>query len=245
MVADRLTVAPVRSSRTAYDGAVFRVDVDEVDLGDAGVVTRDVVRHTGAVAVVALDDDGRVALVDQYRHAVGARCYEVPAGLLDVSGEDPAVAARRELAEEADLVAGRLDVLVDFFTTPGMTDESIRVYLARDLSPVPEGERHVREAEEASMSLTWIPLDAAVDAVLAGDLHNPSTCLGVLAAARSRDGGWASLRPADSPWPTRTGAPRPADGADPADPAGPDGTGSDAADDADGSSASSTAGESR
>lgn len=205
-VADRLEGRRVVSSRTAFEGKVFRVLVEDVELEPGTVVTRDVVRHTGAVAVVALDDEGRVALVDQYRHAVGAVAYEVPAGLLDIAGEDPAVAAARELAEEADLRAEQWHTLVDFWTTPGMTDESIRIYLARGLGEVPEGERHEREAEEASMSLTWLPLDDAVAAVLRGDLHNPSTCLGVLAAARVRDAGWSGLRPADAPWPTRTGA---------------------------------------
>lgn len=206
MIEDRLERRQIVSSRDAFEGKVFRVVVDEVELEPGSVVRRDVIKHTGAVAVLALDAEGRVALVDQYRHAIGAVAYEVPAGLLDIPGEDAAAAAARELAEEADLRAARWDTLVDFWTTPGMTDESIRVFLARELSDVPEGERHERQDEEASMSLTWMPLDEAVDAVLAGRLHNPSTCLGVLAAARARDAGWSGLRPADAPWPTRTGS---------------------------------------
>lgn len=121
-------------------------------------------------------------------------------------GEDGRLAAARELAEESDLQAARWDVLVDYFTTPGGSNEALRVFLARDLSPVPDDERFEREAEELDMELRWVPLDEALRGVLAGELHNPSAVVGILAAAASRAGGWASLRPADAPWPERRGA---------------------------------------
>ena len=118
---------------------------------------------------------------------------------MDVSGEDLATAAGRELTEEADLVAGRLDLLVDVHTSPGFTNELVRVFLARDLSEVPEHERHDRHEEEADIEVAWFDLDEAVDMVLAGQITNGPAVAGLLAAARARDNGWASLRPADTP----------------------------------------------
>ena len=187
---------PVLDSRVVHRGLIWEVVRETVELGDAGTVTREFVRHPGAVAVLALDDDDAVLLLRQYRHPAGAELWEPPAGLLDVPGEDPAEAARRELAEEADLVAARWWVLADYLSTPGGSDEALRVYLARDLSPVPEADRHRREAEEADMEATWLPLDDAVTAVLGGHLRNPSTVVGVLAAAAARARGWVDLRPA-------------------------------------------------
>ncbi|MFI2751811.1 NUDIX domain-containing protein [Cellulomonas sp. P22] len=180
-----------------HQGRVWDVVGDVVDLG-ASQVLREYVAHTGAVAVIAMDPDERVLLLSQYRHPVRTELWEPPAGLLDVAGEPLVDAAARELAEEADLRAGTWDVLVDFFTTPGGSDESIVVFLARDLSPVPESERFVREDEEAEMVPVWVPLDEAVEAALAGRLHSPTTVVGVLAAAAARDRGWSTLRPADS-----------------------------------------------
>jgi len=188
-----------------HDGKVFDLVAEEVRLaaGDAEPVLREFLDHPGAVAVVALREGPggeEVALVDQYRHPVRAVLWEVPAGLLDVAGEDYLTAAQRELAEETDLRAGRWDVLVDYFTTPGGSTESLRIYLARDVSEVPPGERHARADEERDMTVRWVPLDEAVAAVHAGRLHNPSAVVGILAAASARAAGWATLRPADAPW---------------------------------------------
>ncbi|WP_425954146.1 NUDIX domain-containing protein [Xylanimonas sp. McL0601] len=201
-------VAPRPSSRRdgTFTGRIFDVVREDVDLGDAGTVLREYVDHPGAVAIVALDADGNVALVDQYRHPVRSVLWEIPAGLLDVEGEDAQRAAARELAEEADLRAERWDVLADFLTSPGGSNEALRVFLARELTPVPEAERHVRTDEEAAMQVRWAPLDDVVAAVLDGSLHNPSTVVGALAAFAARAGGWSALRPADAPWPYRRGA---------------------------------------
>ncbi|WP_376739806.1 NUDIX domain-containing protein [Cellulosimicrobium composti] len=204
-VVDVLAPRPVVETAVVHAGRVFDLRSDVVDLGDGGTVTREYLDHPGAVAIVALDDDERVLLLRQYRHPVRRELWEVPAGLLDVVGEDGQVAAARELAEEADLRAARWDVLVDYFTTPGGSNEALRVFLARDLSPVPEADRFEREAEELDMELRWVPLDEAVGKVLRGELHNPSAVVGILAAAASRADGWASLRPADAPWPERRG----------------------------------------
>ena len=204
MIADEPAALQVRSSSTVHHGMVWDVRRDEVDLGDGQTVTREVVDHTGAVGVVVLDARDRVLLLRQYRHPVRSYLWEPPAGLLDVPGEDPQVAAARELAEEADLVADEWHVLVDFYNSPGGSTEAFRCYLARGVREVPAGERHQREHEERNMARAWVDLSEARDLVLAGKLHNPTTVCGVLAAAAARDAGWATLRPADAPWPERS-----------------------------------------
>ena len=204
VVADERADLVVRSSTTVHRGMVWDVRRDEVELGDGQTVTREEVSHTGAVGVIALDDRDRVLLLRQYRHPVRSYLWEPPAGLLDVPGEDPLAAVRRELAEEADLTADTWHVLVDYFNSPGGSTESFRCYLARGLHEVPEADRHEREHEERAMVPVWVDLDAARDLVLAGSLHNPTAVCGVLAAAAARDRGWASLRPADAPWPERS-----------------------------------------
>ena len=194
---------PVVASRLLHEGRIWDLRSDDVDLGEAGVVTREWIDHPGAVATIAVDHDGRVLLLRQFRHPVGRELWEPPAGLLDVAGEEALLAAQRELAEEADLRAATWHVLADYFTTPGGNNEALRVYLARDLSPVPEDERHVREDEEMSMVPAWVSLEEAVDGVLQGRLHNPSTVVGVLALAAARALGYEHLRPGDAPWPER------------------------------------------
>lgn len=180
--------------RVLHAGRVFDVVSDTVRLDDGDVV-REYLGHTGAVAVVALDEEDRVLLLSQYRHPVRHVLWEPPAGLLDVAHEDPVAAAARELAEEADLVAGRWWRLVELFSSPGCSDERITVFLARDLTPVPDAQRHVRGEEEAHMVPVWVPLDDAVAAVLDGRLHSPTAVCGVLAAAAARAAGWGSLTP--------------------------------------------------
>lgn len=190
-----------------FAGRFIKVVSDDVTMPGGGTEVRDYVLHIGAVGAVALDfsEDpaGRVMLVRQYRHPVRRELWELPAGLLDVAGEPALQTAQRELWEEADLRAARWDVLVDLLTTPGGSDEAIRLFLARDVSEVPEGERHARAGEEKIMTTQWVPLDTAVEWVLAGEIENAACAAGVLAAAHARDRGWAVLRPADAPWPSR------------------------------------------
>jgi ADP-ribose pyrophosphatase len=177
--------------------------VDEVRMPGGGTASREIVEHPGSVGIVALDGSGRVVLIRQYRHAVGARLVELPAGLLDVPGEPAAETARRELAEETGLRAGRWHVLVDLHTSPGLSQEAARVYLARDLSPVPDGERHVGVEEETDLGVHRVPLDEAVASVFTGHIENSLAVAGLLAAAYARDRDWSTLRPADAPWPAR------------------------------------------
>lgn len=188
-----------------HEGKVFDLVADEVRLDPDGgdPVVREYLDHPGAVAIVALRGEPgaeEVLLIQQYRHPVRALLWEIPAGLLDVDGEDYVVAAARELHEEADLRAERWDVLVDYFTSPGGSDESLRVYLARDLTEVHEDDRHAREDEERDMPTRWVSLHDAVAAVHSGRVHNPSAVVGILATASARAQGWAALRPADAPW---------------------------------------------
>ncbi|MBW1640205.1 NUDIX hydrolase [Microbacterium resistens] len=171
----------VVSSEEVYRGAVWSIREDRVRYGD-GEIVRQYTDHTGAVAVVALDDEGRVLLIQQYRHPIRHRDWELPAGLLDVEGEDPLAAARRELAEEADLVASGWEPLVSTFVTPGGSDEVIHLFLATELSAAPHP--HPREDEEADIRLAWVPLAEAADAVLEGRFRNAILAVGVLAAER-------------------------------------------------------------
>jgi len=190
----------VVSSERAFTGRVVSVRSDDVSMPDGATSRRDVVEHPGAVGVVALRGEGEqaeVLLVNQYRHPVGRRLDELPAGLLDVQHESALLAAQRELAEEAGLEAGTWQVLVDLLTSPGMTDEAIRVYLARDVRPCV---RPVQEHEEVELTSSWVRLSDAVRAVLAGQIENAVCVVGLLAAAEASRSGFARLRPPSAPW---------------------------------------------
>ncbi len=190
----------VLSSDVVYQGRVISVRRDVVSMPGDTSSQRDVVLHPGAVGVVALDENNRVLLVTQYRHPVRRRLDELPAGLLDVDGEPPLEAAQRELAEEAGLAANTWHVLVDTLTSPGMTDEAIRIFLARDVHEV---DRDVQEHEEADLTAAWVDLDEAVRRVLAGDIENAMCVVGVLAADRAVRHDFAGLRAGDAAWPAR------------------------------------------
>jgi 8-oxo-dGTP pyrophosphatase MutT (NUDIX family) len=192
----------VVSSRSLYEGKVLGLRADEVRMPGGATAVREVVQTLGAVAVVALDDAGQVALISQYRHPVRRVLWELPAGLLDVAGEPAVLAAARELFEEAHLAAERWDLLLDINPSPGFTNEAVRIFLARGIS-TPDGERYAATEEEAELQLAWVPLDDAVGRVFAGDITNSLAVAGILAAAHARVTNWAPLRPASSPWPDR------------------------------------------
>jgi 8-oxo-dGDP phosphatase len=189
---------PVVAERILGAGNFTTLLQDDIAGPDGQTLSREYVRHPGAVGIIALDEQDRVAVVRQYRHPVRHRLIEPPAGLLDVDGEVPLLAAQRELAEEVGLAARSWLRLVDVFTTPGIIGERLLIFLARELSPTDAPDGFVRVGEEAEMELSWAPLDELVTAVLAGHLHNPTLVSGVLAtyAARSRND-FATLRPAD------------------------------------------------
>ena len=195
----------VVSSTTHFTGRVISVRTDRLRMPDGAESDRDVVIHPGAVAVLALDDDERVVMVRQFRQPVGHLLDELPAGLLDVEGELALVGAQRELHEEASLLARDWHVLLDLLTSPGMSNEAIRVFLARGLTDVAEDDRFEREHEEATMTVHRVPLAEAVAAALAGEITNAVAVAGILAAAAARSADWAPLRAADIAWPARPG----------------------------------------
>ncbi|MFI5061944.1 MAG: NUDIX domain-containing protein [Actinomycetales bacterium] len=197
-LADEPFSPEVTATETPFEGRVWDIRRDTFRYNGDDIV-REYVDHTGAVAVLALDDQDRVLLIRQYRHPVRHRGWEIPAGLLDVQGEDPLVAAKRELAEEADLLAEEWNVLGEFYTSPGGSDEAIRIYLARGVSATHEA--YSRSEEEADIEVRWVPLDEVVDAVLARRVQNPSLIVGVLSARIARENGWTQLGAADEPWP--------------------------------------------
>jgi 8-oxo-dGTP pyrophosphatase MutT (NUDIX family) len=167
-------------SEVVYDGRVWDVRSDTVRYGD-GEIQRDYIAHTGAVAVLALDDEERVLLIQQYRHPIRSRDWEIPAGLLDVDGEPPLLTAQRELAEEVDLVAAEWEPLLTFHPSPGGNDEALHVFLARGFSAADEA--HPRAEEEADIRVEWVPLTGVIDGVLAGRLRNGILAVGAFAAA--------------------------------------------------------------
>ena len=178
-LADLPEEAELVAGSRVYEGRVWNLQRDTFTLG-GHPVTREYVAHPGAVAVLARDDAGRVLLINQYRHPIRARDWELPAGLLDIPGEPPLVAAQRELAEEADVVAENWAELLSFTTSPGGSDEVIHVFEATGLSPAPEA--FARTEEEAELLVRWVPLDEVVAAALAGRLHNSILLVAVLAA---------------------------------------------------------------
>jgi 8-oxo-dGTP pyrophosphatase MutT (NUDIX family) len=199
---DEVSAVTVVSSEVVYEGIVWDIRRDVFEYGDAvpvDTITREFVDHTGAVAILALDEQDRVLLIRQYRHAIGTREWEIPAGLLDIDGEPPITAARRELAEEADVEAREWNLLSDFYSTPGGSNEAIRIYLARGLSDAHTA--FERTAEESDIEKRWVLLDEVVAAVLGRTVGNSILSIAVLTAHVSRAGGWASLGADDAPWP--------------------------------------------
>jgi ADP-ribose pyrophosphatase len=180
-IADTVHSWPVSRSTEGFANAYLTVDVDTIVGPDGDEHARVVVQPHGAVGVVALDADDRVLLVEQYRHSVRHRMLEIPAGTLDVAGENPLEAAVRELAEEADLAADEWTPQLELCATPGYSSERWTVFRASGLRPVPPADRTDRHAEEADMSQWWLPFDDAVTAVLDGRIGDGMTVAALLA----------------------------------------------------------------
>jgi 8-oxo-dGTP pyrophosphatase MutT (NUDIX family) len=193
----------IRATKTPFVGNKTSVRTDEVVMPDGSVAGRDYQVHPGSVAVLALDDEDRVLLIRQYRHPVRQKLWEIPAGLLDVPGENPLHAAQRELYEEAHVKAEDWRVLTDVYTSPGGCDEAIRIFLARGLSEA-EGERFEVEHEEIDLEYARVPVAELVRGVLAGELHNNCLVVGVLSLVAARASGELDgLRSAEAEWPAR------------------------------------------
>ncbi len=178
-LADEPASFEVTDSTVVYEGAVWDVRRDTIAYGDSSMV-REYIDHTGAVAVYAEDDEGRVLVIQQYRHPVRVRDWELPAGLLDMEGEDHLTAAKRELGEEADLEADEWEPLVRYNTSSGGSDEFLQVYRARGVRATSSA--FEREAEEADIVKRWVPRSDLVAAILDGRLHNSGLIVAVLAA---------------------------------------------------------------
>jgi len=183
LLADESATPTVTSSETVFEGAVWNVVRDTVDYNGSPMV-REYVAHTGAVAVLAVDDDDRVLVIKQYRHPIRSRDWELPAGLLDAEGESKLDAAKRELMEEVDLEATTWDELVSFHTSPGGNDELVTVYRATGVSATASA--FDRSDEEADIEKRWVSLDEIVEGVLAGRLHNSILSIAALAAVAAR-----------------------------------------------------------
>ncbi|WP_204046060.1 NUDIX domain-containing protein [Acrocarpospora phusangensis] len=199
MIEDRHEEWPVVASEVRFEGRVVSVVTDTVRMPDDDRADRDYVAHPGSVAVVAIRD-GRVLLLRQYRHPVRRLLWELPAGLRDKPDEPLAECAARELAEEAGYRAATWHTLIDMFTSPGMSDERIRIFLARGLTPIPASENSfVHRHEEIDMLVEWVRLDEAVEKALGGMIHNSPAIAGILAAYAASGDGYRGLRAADAP----------------------------------------------
>ena len=176
----------VLASEEVYEGRVISLRRDTVAMPGGGSSVREVVAHPGAVGVVALDEDGAVVMLKQYRHAIGEHLWELPAGLRDADGEPPLQTAKRELAEEVELAADRWQLLTTSLSTPGFCDELVGLYLAEGLSPADRPEGFVVEHEEADMTVERVPLERAVQMVFDGTVRNALAVIGILAVAAHR-----------------------------------------------------------
>jgi ADP-ribose pyrophosphatase len=176
---------PIEASGDLYRSELpFALRADTVrrpEQLDEEPFTRLVLEHPGAVVVLAVDDDERVFCLRQYRHPARMRMLELPAGLLDVTGEDPEATARRELLEEAGLEADDWTPLVSAYSSPGITTEQIHYFLARRLRHADRGDFRPAH-EEADMQTLWVPYDELLAACLDGRIHDAPVLIAVLTA---------------------------------------------------------------
>lgn len=194
----------VAGSRSVYDGKVMSVRVDEVVMPGGGTALREVVGHDRAVAVVALDTENTdetgepsVVLIEQYRHPLRRRLWELPAGLMDVAGEAALIAAQRELTEETGYAATDWQLLIDSAASPGFTDEVVRVFLATGLYEV--GRPEDPTDEEADLKVVRVPLSQAVQGIFDGAIVNSASITGILSARLALTGDYR-LRDSEAPW---------------------------------------------
>lgn len=190
----------VSASDTLHVGRVLALRLDQVMMPGGRVARREVIEHPGSVVILPLHDDASVVMIDQYRHPLGRRIRELPAGLLDAPGEDPVTAARRELLEEVGYTALDWSVLIDLVPSPGFSDEAQRVFLARGLTEV--GRPADGDDEEADLDVVRLPLAEAVRQVLTGEIVNAAAVAGLLAVHTVLACATAP-RPVDALWPDR------------------------------------------
>lgn len=195
---------PIEATEQLAVGHITTYVRDRVRMIDGTAADREYTVHPGAVAVVVLDDQDRILTLRQYRHPVRLVMVELPAGLLDKPGEHPLEAAKRELYEEAHLVAEDWRVLIDYYNTAGASNEALRIFVARGPSQA-EGERFAGVGEEAGIVTGWVPRAELLEAVLNGEVTTASVVASVcaLSAVLAGPGGWDRLRLADAPWAAR------------------------------------------
>jgi ADP-ribose pyrophosphatase len=181
---DRAEEWPVHRVEPVWDGAApFSVRLDHVAAPQtpAEPFGRLVLEHPGAVVVLAVDDRDRALVLEQYRHPVGARLVELPAGLLDEPGEDPLQTAVRELREEGLLLAERWTELMSTYSSPGLSSERVTYFLAEGLGPAPDRGGFEPAHEEADMTTAWVPVSELLAGVLAGQLADGPLAQAVMA----------------------------------------------------------------
>jgi len=163
------------SSEYVYQGRMINLRVDQVELPDGKSAQREIVEHPGAVAVVALTNNRELVMVRQYRKPIDKVILEIPAGKLN-QGEDPEICAQRELLEETGYQAGQLSLIARYYTTPGFSDEVMYLYLARELIELKQS-----PDEDEFIEMTRVPLATAQQMVLAGEIQDAKTIIGILA----------------------------------------------------------------
>jgi ADP-ribose pyrophosphatase len=192
----------VTGTERPFAGRLVQVRVDRITGPDGRVNEREVVEHPGAVAALAVDLQGRVLLVDQWRHATGGRVVEVVAGKYDVAGEAVTDALRRELAEELGVEGGSLTWLATFYTTPGWSDEVVDLYLAEGVRPI-EGEAPAGDWEEAGIEVVALDYDQAVELATRSSPGDAKTLVALGLYGLLRAGRWrpapAGAPPPDAP----------------------------------------------
>ena len=171
------------SQETVYEGVIVNVRRDKARLMDGRITNREVVEHPGGVAVFAMDDQGRVALVRQYRYPMGEETLELPAGKLE-PGEDPRDSGLRELAEETGLVPGTFEDMGCLYSSPGILAERIYLYFAKDLT---QGPTHPYDGE--FVETVWLPYQDLVDKARRGEIKDGKTLVGILKASFLLDAG--------------------------------------------------------
>jgi ADP-ribose pyrophosphatase len=177
---DQPVEIPAISSRFIHKGMVWDLVSDTFDF-NGEQLTREYVKHTGAVAVLTINDRNELLLMKQYRRPVASYLMEFPAGLLDVPGEPKLECAKRELAEEANLAASNWEELISFHATPGGNSETITVFVAKGLSSADS--TYVTSGEEKNMPQTWVPIQGALQSVLASEIKSPTAVVGIMAYA--------------------------------------------------------------
>ncbi|MEY3846893.1 MAG: hypothetical protein RJA66_1160 [Actinomycetota bacterium] len=180
MPKDRPAHLAISKSEVVFQGKIWDIKSESFDYNGETLV-REFVAHPGAVAILAINAERKVLLINQYRHPVREYLWEIPAGLLDISGESKLEAAKRELLEETGYVAESWDELIEFHTTPGGNNETITIFWAKNLRH--QGHAFELEGEETDMEIQWVPLGEALKSVLASEIRSPSASVGIMAAA--------------------------------------------------------------